>query len=75
MLAWLIEILILLIIVDAVVSFVPNPEIQRHPFVIQLRKLTELPQRPIRKLLPPNLPFDPSPLVIILLLRMIAALL
>lgn len=72
MLGTLIDIYILLIIVDAVISFVPNPDIQRHPVVIQLRKITELPQRPIRQLLPPDMPFDPSPLVVVLLLRMLA---
>lgn len=75
MLSTLIEIFILLIIVDAVISFVPNPNIQRHPVVLQLRKITEVPQRPIRQLLPPDMPFDPSPIVVILLLRMISAML
>ena len=75
MLSALIDIFILLIIVDAIISFVPNPEIQRHPVVIQLRKVTDLPQRPIRQLLPPDMPFDPSPIVVVLLLRMLAAML
>lgn len=75
LISWLLEIFIILIVIDAVISFVPNPEIQHHPFVLQLRKLTDVPQKPIRQLLPPNMPFDPSPLVIILLIRMIMALL
>lgn len=74
MLVVLIDIYILLIIIDAVISFVPNPSVQRHPVVIQLRKITDLPQQPIRKLLPPDMPFDPSPIVVILLLRMISAM-
>jgi YggT family protein len=74
MLHALINIFILMVLADAVISFVPNPNVQRHPVVIQLRKIVDVPQRPIRQLLPPNFPFDPSPLVIILLLRMIEAM-
>ena len=74
MLHALINIFILMVLADAVISFVPNPSVQRHPVVIQLRKIVDVPQRPIRQLLPPNIPFDPSPLVIILLLRMIEAM-
>lgn len=75
MLVTLIEIFILLIIVDAVISFVPNPDVQRHPLVLQLRRITDIPQKPIRQLLPPDMPFDPSPIVVILVLRMLAAML
>ncbi len=71
----LIDIFVLLIVVDAVLSFVPNPEIRRHPVVAQLRRLCDIPQRPIRQLLPPNIPFDPSPIIVILLLRMLGAFL
>lgn len=74
MLHALINIFILMVLVDAVISFVPNPNVQRHPVVIQLRKIVDIPQRPIRQLLPPNIPFDPSPLIIILLLRMVEAM-
>jgi YggT family protein len=74
MLHALINIFILMVLADAVISFVPNPNVQRHPVVIQLRKIVDVPQRPIRQLVPPNFPFDPSPLVIILLLRMIEAM-
>lgn len=75
MIHWLIDIFILMVVIDAILSFVPNPEVRRHPVVIQLRKIVDIPQRPIRQLLPPNIPFDPSPIIIILLLRMLGALL
>lgn len=74
MLHALINIFILMVLVDAVISFVPNPNVQRHPVVIQLRKIVDVPQRPIRQLLPPNIPFDPSPLIIILFLRIVEAM-
>jgi len=73
MLHALINIFILMVLADAVISFVPNPQVQRHPVVIQLRKMVDVPLRPIRQLLPPNIPFDPSPVIMILLLRMIEA--
>ncbi len=74
MLHALINIFILMVLIDAVISFVPNLNVQRHPLVIQLRKIVDVPQRPIRELLPPNIPFDPSPLIIILVLRMVEAM-
>lgn len=74
MLHALINIFILMVLVDAVISFVPNPNVQRHPVVMQLRKIVDVPQRPIRQLLPPNIPFDPSPLIIILFLRIVEAM-
>ena len=75
MLAALINIFILMVLLDAVLSFVPDPKVQRHALVLQLRKIVDIPLRPIRQLLPPNLPFDPSPLIIILILRMVEAML
>jgi YggT family protein len=75
MLHVLIDIFVILVVIDAIVSFVPNPEVKRHPVVIQLRKIVDVPQKPIRQLLPPNIPFDPSPIILILLLRMIGAIL
>jgi YggT family protein len=75
MLHVLIDIFVILVVIDAIVSFVPNPEVKRHPVVIQLRKIVDVPQKPIRQLLPPNIPFDPSPIIVILLLRMIGAIL
>lgn len=71
----LIDIFVILIVIDSVMSFVPNPQLQRHPVVLQLRKIVDVPMRPIRQLLPPNIPFDPSPIIVILLLRMIGAIL
>ncbi|MFP5491708.1 MAG: YggT family protein [Bacteriovoracia bacterium] len=75
MLHVLIDIFVILVVIDAIVSFVPNPQVKRHPMVIQLRKIVDVPQKPIRQLLPPNIPFDPSPIIVILLLRMIGAIL
>ena len=67
----LLEIFIFLTFVDVIISFVPNYKIKDHPVVVQLRSIVDVPQRPIRNLLPPNIPFDPSPMVVILVLRMV----
>ncbi len=74
MVRWLIEIYILLLIVDVVMSFVPNPAVQQHPIAQQLRRITEFTLKPVRELLPQNLPFDLSPLIVIMVLRMIASI-
>ena len=71
MIAAILEIFILLTFIDVIIGFVPDEKIRRHPVVVQLRAIVDVPQRPIRNLLPPNIPFDPSPMVVILVLRMV----
>lgn len=71
MIAALLEIFIVLTFIDVIISFVPDQKIKLHPVVKQLRAVVDVPQRPIRNLLPPNIPFDPSPMVVILVLRMV----
>ncbi|MBY0518066.1 MAG: YggT family protein [Bacteriovoracaceae bacterium] len=74
MIQLVIDLFILLTLVDTVMSFIPDPKNRRHPAVMWLRKIVDVPQKPIRQLLPPNIPFDPSPLVVILVLRMLGAM-
>lgn len=71
MIAALLEIFIVLTFIDVIISFVPDQKIKLHPVVKQLRLIVDVPQRPIRNLLPPNIPFDPSPMVVILVLRLV----
>jgi YggT family protein len=72
MIRFLIDIYILLIIVDAILSFFP--QLSTHPIILQLRRVTGFTLKPIRKYLPPDLPIDPSPIVAILLLNLLKAL-
>ncbi len=71
----LIEAFIILTLVDAVLSFVPNPALRRHPMVEQLHKIVDVPQKPIRQMLPAGIPFDPSPFLVILALRLLQGVL
>lgn len=57
----------MLIIVDAIISYFPK--LRRHPLALNLRGLTDITLKPVRKILPPELPIDVSPLIVILLLN------
>ena len=69
MIVFVINLFIVLTIVDAFGSFIP--EISRHEYFLKLHQFVEIPQKPIRKMLPPNLPFDLSPMVVIVFLRLL----
>ena len=60
---------ILLIILDAILSYVPT--LQTHNWVLIIRRIVNYSLNPIRKYLPPHLPFDISPLVVIGILQLI----
>ncbi len=63
---------IFLIIIDAVVSYIPQAKF--HPLAKKLRMVTDFTQKPLRSHLPMDLPFDPSPIIVILLLNLIKVL-
>ncbi len=62
------NILILLIIIDAVVSFFLSP---LHPFRFALDKIVNPMLDPIRRILPPLGGFDLSPIVLIFLIDIV----
>lgn len=72
MIRFLIDVYILLIIIDAILSYIP--QLRQFPIVGYIRMIAEYPQRPIRKYMPQGLPLDPSPLVVILVLKLFVAL-
>jgi YggT family protein len=72
MIRFLIQIYIYLIIFDAILSYFP--QVKHQEWVKGLKKIADLSQAPIRKVLPPDLPFDPSPLIVIVLLNLLMAL-
>ena len=67
-----INLYVLLLIVNAVLSFFP--ELRFRPFVITIKKYADFTCAPIRKRLPPDLPFDFSPFIVILALKLIELL-
>jgi YggT family protein len=66
---WAATALIWLIIIDAVLTFIPSID-RRHPLVVLLRSITEPIYRPIRKLIPPvrtgDAAWDLSPLIAVI---------
>jgi len=68
----LINIYIWVIFADVILSYIPN--LQYHPARQFVKKLSDITCLPIRKFLPGNLPFDVSPLVVVLLLKLFEAL-
>lgn len=72
MIRFIIKIYIFVLIADMVLSYFPQ---LRHNVVVQyIRKAADFTEAPVRKLLPNDLPFDFSPLVVILLLNLFMAL-
>ena len=56
------------LIIDAVMSYFPD--LNKHQWRMYLRKVCDYSCDPIRKKLPPNLPVDISPVVVILLIEL-----
>ncbi|TNF05578.1 MAG: YggT family protein [Deltaproteobacteria bacterium] len=72
MIRLLIDAYIFLLILDAILSYAP--QFKNYPAVLIIRKLANYSCAPVRKLLPPDLPFDFSPIIVILLLNLFVAL-
>ena len=64
MIRFLINVYILILIIDAVVSYAPD--LKRYPAVQWINKIANYSLKHVRKYMPSDLPFDPSPLVVIL---------
>ncbi len=64
----LIDLYILLLIVDVILSYLP--QFKSHIVVVNIRKAANFTLAPVRKYLPQDLPFDISPIVVILLLKL-----
>jgi len=70
MIRFLIYLYTWLIIVDAVLSYIPD--LKQQPWAKKIHQLVEYSVAPIRKLLPANdLPIDIAPLIVIVLLQII----
>ena len=55
------------------VSYVPD--MKRQKWAQVLHKIADAPQKPIREMLPQNMPLDPTPMIIIILVQMLMYLL
>jgi YggT family protein len=69
----LLQIFILITIIDVVLSYVPD--VRRQSWAQYVRRIADVPQKPLRELLPANLPLDPTPIIVIIFCRVLMALL
>ena len=65
----LIDIYIVIIILDIILSYLP--QFQREKWALFIHQLADSTCKPIRSVLPRDLPFDFSPMIVILLLNLI----
>ena len=73
MIRLLINVYILIIIVDTILSYIPS--MKYNLWAMKLRKVADFGLDPIRRFLPlKDLPFDISPIILILLLNLVMLL-
>lgn len=72
MIRFVINIYIYLIIFDAIMSYFP--QYQGQQWAKTIKRLADYTLKPIRKMLPADLPFDFSPLIVIFLLNLVKIL-
>lgn len=72
MIRFLIKLYILVLIADMILSYFP--QFKDNEIVRGLRKAADFTEKPIRELLPKDLPFDFSPLIVIVLLNVVMVL-
>jgi YggT family protein len=68
----LLDLYALVLIADVIFSYLP--QYRRAQAVVFIRKLSDFSCRPVRRLLPQDLPFDFSPLVVIIALNLVKVL-
>ncbi len=72
MIRFLLNLYTILLVIDVVLSYLP--QFRHLPAVIYIRKAADFTCRPIRRLLPPDLPFDFSPLIVMFGIQLVKAL-
>ena len=72
MIRFLINLYIYIIIADVILSFIP--QYADEPWAKFITKMANYTLGPIRKILPKDLPFDLSPIIVIVLLQIIPSL-
>jgi uncharacterized protein YggT (Ycf19 family) len=69
----LLQLFIWITIADIVLSYVPDARKQKWAQMIH--KVADVPQKPIREALPKDIPLDPSPMIVIIVIQMLMYLL
>jgi YggT family protein len=65
----LLQLFIYILIIDVIMSYFPQFRGQKWAQI--LHKIADAPQKPIREMLPQGMPFDPSPMIVIILIQML----
>ncbi len=63
----------LIIFFDVIMSYMPD--LQKHEWARSLHKIADAPQKPIREMLPQNLPIDLSPMIVIFIIQILRGIL
>ena len=63
----LLQLFIYLLIADVILSYFPD--VRRQKWAETLHKIADAPQKPIREMLPKDIPIDPSPMIVIILIQ------
>lgn len=69
----ILQLLIYVIIIDVIMSYFPD--LRRQRWAQKLHEIADIPQRPIREMLPQHLPIDPTPMIVIILIQILKYLL
>ncbi len=65
----ILQIFIYIIIIDVLMSWAP--QVRSQKWAQTLHKIADAPQKPIREMMPQNMPLDPTPMIIIILIQML----
>lgn len=65
----ILQLFIYIIIADVILSYFPQAREQK--WAEGLRKIADFPQRPIREMIPRDWPFDPTPMIVIILIQIL----
>ncbi len=65
----LLQLFIYLLIGDVILSYFPD--VRRQKWAETLHKIADAPQKPIREMLPKDIPLDPSPMIVIILIQIL----
>lgn len=65
----LLQLFIYILIIDVVMSYFP--QMRMYKWAQFIHKIADVPQKPIRDLLPNNMPIDPTPMILIFLIQIL----
>lgn len=72
MIRFVLNLYIFIIFLDTILSYIPS--LYQTSWAKQIKKLADITLNPIRKILPQDLAFDISPLIVFFILRLIMSL-